>query len=539
MAPPAKSPLPASPAAGLSPSLSSAASASASASASTAAQLIQSIPQGKRRRGWDDGIHPILRPLVRAYLLGYASTVAPRLATLLIQHLTRLFKKYYDTQKQEAASTPTSTSTKQSTDTFLASLIRTLKGGFDWHRFPTFCALLAGGSTLLEVPWKAAFDRLAKNLSEYSLTYTIRSRLSRFIASFTSAYLSLLILQSKPTTSFTTTTTSPDGTTTTQTHLAGRTLDLTLFALTRALDVIIGTAWNLHRQRRQSLHQWTRLESLLSRITDPAIFALSSGMVMWSWFYYPSSLPRAYNKWIDSAAAVDSRLIQALQRCHEGTLRYGEETGQAELLGSMCKDYNLPPVWGDPAKSVPFPCEIVHMGCGPSCEYHALSRFVRSFKWAMTTYLPLSLLLALRNPTKKAFTRAVLSAARTSTFLGTFITLFYYGVCLARTRVGPYVIGRGPKERNLIDGGVCVGTGCVLCGWSILIEKAGRRKDGGLFVAPRAMATLLPRRYPKAKEWMERVVFAGSTGVVFTCVLEDKGRVRGVLGGLLAGVLNR
>ncbi|VBB77888.1 Putative protein of unknown function [Podospora comata] len=523
MAPPAKSSLPASPAAAPSPSLISA------ASPSSAAQLIQSIPPWKHRRGWDAGIPPILRPLVRAYLLGYASTVAPRLASLLIQHLTRLFKKHYDTPKQEASSTSTK---QQSTNTFLASLIRTLKGGFDWHRFPTFCALLAGGSTLLEVPLKAAFDRLAKNLPDIA-----KRRLARFIASFTSAYLSLAILQSKPTSSFTTTTTNLDGTTT-QTPLAGRTLDLTLFALTRAIDVVIGTAWNLHRQRRQASNKWTRLESLISNVTDPAIFALSSGMVMWSWFYYPSSLPRAYNKWIDSAAAVDSRLIQALKRCHDGTLRYGEETGQAELLGSMCKDYNLPEVWGDPARSIPFPCEIVHMGCGPSCEYHALSRFVRSFKWAMTTYLPLSLLLALRNPSKKAFRRAVLSAARTSTFLGTFITLFYYGVCLARTRIGPHIIGKGIKERNMIDGGICVGTGCVLCGWSILIEKVGRRKDGGLFVAPRAMATLLPRKYEKTKEWMERVVFAGSTGVVFTCVLEDRGRVRGVLGGLLAGVLN-
>ncbi|KAK0747630.1 hypothetical protein B0T21DRAFT_379638 [Apiosordaria backusii] len=498
MAPPTKSSLSASPAAAPSPSLISA--------ASTSAQLIQSIPPGKRRRGWDVGIPPILRPLVRAYLLGYASTVAPRLATLLVQHLTRLFKKHYGTQKQA------SSTTTPSTDTFLASLIRTLKAGFDWHRFPTFCALLAGGSTLLEVP--------------------------RWIASFTSAYLSLAILQSKPTSSFTTTVTSPDGKTTTQTQLAGRTLDLTLFAFTRALDVVIGTLWNLHRQRRQSQQKWTRLESLISNITDPAIFALSSGVVMWAWFYYPSSLPRAYNKWISSAAAVDKRLIEALKRCHDGTLRYGEETGQADLLGSMCKDLDLPPEWGDPTKSIPFPCEIVHMRCGPSCEYHAVSRFVRSFKWAMKTYLPLSLLLALRNPNKKAFKRAVLSAARTSTFLGTFITLFYYGVCLARTRIGPHVIGKGIKERNLIDGRVCVGTGCVLCGWSILIEKAGRRKDGGLFVAPRAMATLLPRKYPKAREWIERAVFAGSTGVVFTCVLEDRARVRGVLGGLLAGVLN-
>ena len=38
---------------------------------------------------WDHAFPPVLRPLVRAYLLGYASTVAPRLLTLVLQHLTR------------------------------------------------------------------------------------------------------------------------------------------------------------------------------------------------------------------------------------------------------------------------------------------------------------------------------------------------------------------------------------------------------------------------------------------------------------------
>lgn len=363
-------------------------------------------------------------------------------------------------------------------------------------------------------------------------------RLSRWFSSFIAAWLGLRLLQSKQTPGFTDTVPSPAGGEPKTVHYAGRTLDLTLFAVTRALDVIGGELWHRRRLRRQtSPRRWTPLESAISWLTDPAIFALSSGLIMWTWIYLPSRLPRAYNKWIGSAAAVDGRLIEALQRARTGALRYGEDTGCADLLGSMCADYGWPREWGDPARSVPFPCEMVHMGCGPSCEYHALSRFARSFRWAMATYLPLSLLLAVRNPNLAGLRRALVSAARSSAFLGAFITLFYYGVCLARTRVGPYAIGKDAPARQYIDGGICIGSGCLLCGWSIVIENPGRRKDMALFVAPRALATLFPRRYGLEKQWRETLAFALSTAVVFTCVLENKARVRGVLGGVLGSVL--
>lgn len=337
-----------------------------------------------------------------------------------------------------------------------------------------------------------------------------------------------------------TATATTTSTTTITVPYAGRTLDLTLFAATRALDVIVGELWARRKARRMDSGSWTRLEALVGHLTDPAIFSTSSALVMWAWFYVPSRLPHTYNKWITSAAAVDARLINALRLCRSGQLQYSKDMGpDARLLESMCRDYGWPLAWGDPATTVPFPCTMVHMDCGPSCEYHALLRMWRSWRWSMATYLPLSLLLILRKPyrTPPGVLRAVLSAVRSSAFLGAFISLFFYGVCIARTRVGPLIFGTSVTARQTFDSGLCVAVGCGLCGWSILIERASRRKDMGLFVAPRALATLLPRRYSLDKQWRETLVFATSTAVVFTAIQENPKRVRGVMGSILKSVL--
>ena len=71
-----------------------------------------------------------------------------------------------------------------------------------------------------------------------------------------------------------------------------------------------------------------------------------------------------------------------------------------------------------------------------------------------------------------------------------------------------------------------------------MLENAGRQKELGLFVAPRALATLLPRRYLWENQWRETLAFAVSSAVVFTCVKERPERVRGVLGKVLRGVLS-
>ncbi|KAI1800820.1 hypothetical protein F4811DRAFT_490175 [Daldinia bambusicola] len=485
--------------------------------------MTSSLLPPRNPRRLDESIPPIIRPLIRAYVLGYASAVTPRLLTLILKHVTR-------SRRDKGAVIVT-----QPHDSFILSLQRIVRGGLELQRFPTFCAALVGGTTLLEV----LLSRVLSRLRNGQLSTVTQKRLSSWLSTFIAAWLSLQLLQSKKSDGFSETITvdsdDPQDAKRKTVHYAGRTLDLTLFAVTRALDVIISEVWTRRGQRRTTAGKWTSAESLVSKLTDPTIFATSSALIMWAWFYYPSQLPKAYTKWINSAAAIDLRLIEALRRCRHGELRYGEETGQAPLLQSMCADYKWPLEWGDPVQSIPFPCHLVHMRLGLSCEHHALLRFYRSFKWAMTTYLPLNLLA--RKKSLKGVKMAFLSAARSSSFLATFIALFYYGVCLTRTRLGPHVIGKDTKSRQTIDQGLCIGVGCFLCGWSVLVEKAARRKELALFVAPRAMATLLPRRYPLDKQWRETFVFAFSTAVVFTCVKENRGRVRGMFGRLLGAVL--
>lgn len=471
-----------------------------------------------RSRSLEQRMPLLLRPVVRAYVLGYASSTTPRILTLLLTHLSRR-RKNIDEKPD---------------DHFLHSLIRILRGGLELQRFPTFCAALVGGSTLLEVPIQRLFASIATRLSQLE-----KIRLTKWLSTFIAAWFSFKLLQSKKSDAFTEDVyyETANGRVLRPKHFAGRTMDLTLFAVTRALDVIVGELWTQRKVRRTTTGKWNGLDKAASTLADPAIFASSCALIMWAWIYTPDRLPRSYNKWIKSAAAVDQRLLLALRRMRYGEIKYGQETGQAPLLQEMCKDYNLPLSYGDPAITVPYPCEIVHMGSGPNCEYHFLSRFIRSFIWAFSTYAPLNLLLTLRQPSRKNILRALKSSARSSSFLGSFIALYYYGICLTRSRIGPHILGQSNSACQQIDSGPCVAGGCALCGWSVLIENETRRKELGLFVAPRALATLLPRRYLPENQWRETLAFACSAAVVFTCVGEKPERVRGVLGKLLHRVL--
>ena len=338
--------------------------------------------------------------------------------------------------------------------------------------------------------------------------------------------------------------------------LAGSSMDLTLFTVSRAGETLIHDFWMRHKRSRLAKGQWTALEGVISRYTDSLVFATSAGAVMWAWFYLPERLPQAYKAWIKSAAEVDQRLVEVLRRARHGEFVYGEDTGQASVLQSMCKDYNWPLIWGDPARTVPMPCEMVHMGSGPSCHLHAIVRFFKAFKFALSMYLPLQLLLRVRHPSFAQFQKACREAARSSAFLGSFISLFYYGVCLSRTQIGPRLVSKRVVTPMMWDSGLCVRAGCLLCGWSILIEAEKRRQELAMFVVPRAAATFFPRRYDRKVShsrtyitcqrqslleikhfWKERAAFSLSTATLFTLAHQNSSNIRGMLGGVLHEIL--
>ncbi|KAF9698100.1 hypothetical protein EKO04_003380 [Ascochyta lentis] len=484
----------------------------------------------------------LAKPLTTAYVLGLLSSTTPRLARILF-----LFAKGKLTVRAAWLQT-----------------VYTLREAFAFHRFPAFCAVLVGGSTLLQIPLKALLITVLPRLRLYPKSFDrwIAARLARFSAALISASFSFKLLNSAPTnyipstlpnapSSFTKTELGPfdeppephtaeseDALPLTRPDLAGRTLDLTLFAVIRALDVAVCTT-------TASLRPSSRLRRAASKLPTP-LFCLSAATIMWSWVYSPSRLPQNYNAWISAAAELDHRLVLALRHARYGTFQYGKDTGMAPLLGSMARDYGMPEEAGDPARTVPVPCELVHMGCGKNCEKHALWRFWRGWAFAAKMYFPLQLFILARHVSKAGrpgyrfagltqhtLTGAFKDAARRSSFLGAFVALFYYGVCLSRTRLGPRIFSPKTVTPQMWDSGLCVWSGCLLSGFSILVEESKRRLEILLFVLPRAAATWLPRRYLPQHRWKEHLAFALSAAVVMTAAQEDHRRVRGVFGRVL------
>lgn len=499
----------------------------------------------------------LTKPLARAYFFGYLSSTSPRIINVLAALARR----------------------KISPSVAIHRLLQIFRQAAELNRFPAFCGILVGGSTLLQLPIKKLIITVVRlfGTRNWKANQIAHQRLARFLAALISASVSFDLLNNRPVSRIVprsvdlTNPTSesnngvgpfdelpemsvsavqtgmPEPATSLAPALAGRTMDLTLFAVTRALDVLISVMWA--RTTSPSSH----IARAVSQSTTPFLFCASAATIMHAWFYTPSRLPSAYNRWISSAAELDQRLLLALRHARYGTFIYGKDTGMAPLLTSMCKDYGFPDVWGDPAKTVPVPCELVHMGYGKSCEKHALIRFWRGWAFAARMYGPLQLIVLLRGArakarlqgnakliiTKDALAKATIDMARSSAFLGAFIALFYYGVCLSRTRLGPKILSPKTISPQMWDSGLCVMAGCALCGASVLVEQERKRLEILFFVLPRAAAAWFPRRYLRENMWKEQAAFAFSSAVVFAAVQEKPSTVRGILGTVLHGVLSQ
>ncbi|CAK7906021.1 hypothetical protein CAAN3_08S03972 [[Candida] anglica] len=294
-------------------------------------------------------------------------------------------------------------------------------------------------------------------------------------------------------------------------------LDFTLILFTRALDTVGTSLFPVLVKNPPPF---------LQNYGDGLLFVVSSFFIMHYWFFYPNKLPPAYHRWITSAANVDPEIVTAFKAIKSGTLKYGEHCPDEDVFVSMCDRYGQDPSKGSLIKNTPLPCEVLHAFTTNNCELHALWRFQRGFKFAFNLYGTINFVVWLiRRGSPK---RYLINTCRSSAFLGAFIALYWYSLCLARTRLLPKLFPNVPITRW--DDTIAPAAGAMGCGFGCFIENAQRRKELSLFVAPRALGALVPSEPTKFNLMVERLAFSLSFMVLASFAKQDPKKVRGIMG---------
>lgn len=422
----------------------------------------------------------VLAPAARAYVFAYLYITVPK----LVSYVTMAFKKRDHAE-------------------LLRKIKKTLWSATRLEKFPALACKLLLIINLLE-PGVYSLLKRSRMLSSKPL--------ARFISTLVASFVSSLVTFEKY-----------------QSHVItyGRhnSLDLTLLVATRGLDTLLSSALS----SALSLSPSTLSLRDLSQVGDGLLFVASSTLIMFLWFFHPKRLPPAYRNWITSAAEMDNGVVQALKSLKEGHTRYGTESDvlydYADRLGQPRDKVSF-------VKNQPLSCESVHAFTTKSCELHAMYRFLRGFKFAFKLYGTLNLIMLLI-PKKQVsmpsrLLRALTATIRSSCFLGSFIALCWYGVCLGRTRLFPVLFPRVPKTRW--DDTICVALGSFLSGFSCFVDLPQRRKELALFVAPRAVGTLISTDPTPRNLQLERIAFACSMAVLVAYAKKDAKSVRGIFG---------
>lgn len=386
------------------------------------------------------------------------------------------------------------------------SVFNTLRSACRPTKFPALAAKL-----MLQINATEPLIYRAFHLLRYPLNPRRRLFLSTLLAAFFSALTHFKSFQ------------NPDSIYSRQISL-----DLTLLVVTRAVDTVVASSFKKVGGDKYAL------------IGDGALFIVSSALIMYSWFYQPSRLPTAYRNWITSAASMDDEFVTLLRDVKNKKVVYGERGPGEHLLEGFCKRYNQPVEKGSLYLNQPLSCECVHAFVTPNCELHALWRFCRGFNFSMKLYGSINFVMVLLNRRKPNFGKnlllAIINACRSSCFLGSFIALCWYGVCLGRTRLLPRLFPGVPMTRW--DDTIAVACGCALCGFSCFVDTPRRRKELALFVAPRAVGTLVSSEPSERALWLERLAFAMSMAVLVAFVKKDASSVRGIFGKGLQSVFS-
>jgi hypothetical protein len=169
---------------------------------------------------------------------------------------------------------------------------------------------------------------------------------------------------------------------------ASPTIDLTLFALVRAMDTLVRAVPAMRTRPKSralgpqggmktetSRNEIARLSRFVNRGThikavdllmqfvqnqaEGLTFVVACAIIMYNWFYAPERLPPTYVKWITNLASMDNRLLIALRSLRTGQphdWNYGKKQitpAAVDLIGSLSESLGYPYSWGDPSQLPP------------------------------------------------------------------------------------------------------------------------------------------------------------------------------------------
>ncbi|KAI7905904.1 uncharacterized protein BX663DRAFT_498069 [Cokeromyces recurvatus] len=446
-------------------------------------------------------LQPALKTMLRAYGVGWSITTIPGILSILIKTLFLATKK-------DNRSTTTTTATILQKALFI-SLPQLLKNSITQNGFPLLLVGSLGGQRLLRY-WYSSIIKKKKKVSQRA-------------AIFWSSLITIVIIR--------------------RLFPKTKTLDLTFFVLVRALDVFAHRIY-VSAKVRQKMPEW------ILEYGNIFIFMLASTEIIFSWFYEPERLPKSYAKWITNMSGIDTRLLETLRAIRNGNWIYGKDTGLGYLLSDYCAQLGLPRSFGDPIYGR-IDCTVIHEGSPYGCEVNALYRFYKGFVKIFPVYLSVHLLPTLFFQTSRfiqtpiqTILRVLLASTRSSTFLGTYIAIIWYSICLVRTRLGHQVF---KINQTRLDNTLSPLVGSMLCGLSLLVESKHRRGEMTLYVVPRALFSFTERilsPHQKGRGWekaaaeiAENLTFATSVMIVLHAVYQDQFMVRPSVRGLLSWIL--
>lgn len=417
----------------------------------------------------------IARPSLKAFILAFLYVALPKLLAIGVKSVK-----------------------KGDYRLILLRYAKIIKRGLHPLKFPMFAANLIAGINVLEPLVYQGLKRLRLTNPVYNLF--VSTLISSLISSLT--FFPLF-----------------------QRHIINRnrhyTLDLTLLVVTRAADTVFTSTMS------------RLVPASVAPFGDGLLFIIACYFIMYSWFFTPNKLDPNYCKWITSAANMDPEIVEMLKGIKDGDFDYNrQKIPEQDVLAPYCRRYNEDIRKGNLNINQPIDCYVVHAFQTKSCEVHALWRFYRGILFAYKIYGPINafmLLFPKKNVKYSArIIKALVSTARSSCFLGTFIGLYWYAVCLARTRLFPLLFPHIPKTR--FDNTVAPAFGAFLCGFSSFVENAKRRKELALFVAPKALGTLVSSNDSEFHLKVETLAFSVSMAILVAFCKSDPSKVRGIFG---------